>query len=266
MTTAGDPWRAQCCRLCGSTLSVLQKLGGDVCGRLDCRRAAAREQALRRRDAELAARRDSAARRWQEPLAAAAKVVWLERHETELVPVSRTARQAQRVHLARLAAEVAANPAAPEGPPIDEGGDSPLAGALCGFCGGRCCRYGAASHAFVTPELLRRWLARHPGQAPADAAAAYLALLPRQHVARSCLHHGRRGCTLPAAMRSDICNRYACDGLRELQDAGAPAAMVAAMQRDATLGDAALLQPAGFRRLPRLSARRAARPVPATRR
>lgn len=266
MTPAGHPWRPQRCRLCGDTLSVLQKLGGDVCNGLDCRRVAAREQALRVRDAELAARRDSAARRWQAPLAASAPVIWLERHETELVPVARTARLAQRAHLLRLAAEVAAQPAAAAETPVDDGGETPLAGALCGFCGGRCCRYGATSHAFVTAELLRRWLARHPGQTAADAAAAYLALLPRQHVARSCLHHGRQGCTLPAVMRSDICNRYACDGLRELQDAGAPAAMVAAMQRDATLGDTALLQPTGFRRLPRLSARRAARPAPATRR
>jgi hypothetical protein len=263
MTTAGDHWRPQACRLCGSSLGVLQKLGGDICSGLDCRRAAAREQALRVRDAELAARRASAARRWQAPLAATARVIWLERHETELVPVSRAARQAQQAHLTRLAAEVTANPAAPEGPPIDDDSATPLAGALCGFCGGRCCRYGATSHAFITPELLRRWLARHPGRTPDDAAAAYLGLLPRQHVARSCLHHGRQGCTLPAAMRSDICNRYACDGLRELQAAGAPEALVAAMQRDATLGDAALLRPEGFRRL---SARRAAPPAPATRR
>jgi hypothetical protein len=57
-------------------------------------------------------------------------------------------------------------------------------------------------------------------------------------------------------MRSDICNRYACDTLRAVQDhAGAPAVLVA-MQRDDTLGAVALLQPDGFRRLPRQRAAR----------
>jgi len=257
MNGAASRWQPLACRLCSAELTPLQRLRGDVCRRLDCQRLAAREQALRQRDATLAARRSHASRRWKTPAVAEAPVVWLERHETELVPLPTAVRQAQQAHLQRLAAaladDLAAEPSAAPAPtaPILPDDSTPLAGALCAFCGGRCCRYGAASHAFVTAELLRRWLARHPGQTAADAAAAYLALLPRQHVARSCVHHGRQGCTLPAAMRSDICNRYACDTLRALQDAGEPDAMVVAMQRDTTLDQAALLRAEGFRRLPR---------------
>lgn len=251
MEHAASRWQPQACRLCSAELTPLQRLRGDVCQRLDCQRLTAREQAAKQRDATLAARRRHASRRWRTAAVAEAPVLWLERHETEMVPLPAAVRQAQHAHLQRLAAEVDAEPQPPAAAPTLPDDSTPLAGALCGFCGGRCCRYGAGSHAFITTELLRRWLASHPGQTAADAAAAYLALLPRQHVARSCPHHGRQGCTLPAAMRSDICNRYACDTLRGLQDAGEPAAVVVAMQRDATLGDAALLQGEGFRKLPR---------------
>ena len=256
---AATRWQARPCRLCGTTLTPLQRLRGVVCQSMDCQRQAVREGALRRRDALLGRRRAAAGRAWQATAVTEAPVVWLERHETELVPLAPALREAQRAHLEHLAAEVAANPGPPSEPspaPAPARDGASLDASLCAFCGGRCCRHGADKHAFITAELLRRWLARHPGRGPADAAAAYLALLPRRHVARSCVHHGRDGCTLPAQMRSDICNGYACDTLRAVQDAGSPAALVAAMQRDATLGDAALLQPDGFRRLPRRPAER----------
>lgn len=251
------PDMAALCRLCQAPLTPLQHLRGDVCAAARCRLAAARERARARRDADLGERRAAAARLWQDGTAQQAPVVWLERHETRLVPLPAAMRRAQAAHLARLSSRLPAateDPAATstEPPPPD---DTPLAAALCTFCAGRCCRYGAATHGFVSAELLRRWLKRHPQATPADAAAAYLQRLPRQHVEGSCPYHGRSGCTLPQAMRSDICNRYACDALRTLQDHPQHAAVVAAMDRAETLGPVALLRREGHRVLRQRRAR-----------
>ncbi len=252
MNEAAVRWQPRSCRVCRAALGALQRLHGDVCQRLDCRRRATMELALQQRDATLTARRAHAARRWQAPEVADVAVVWLAHHETRLVPLPAGARRAQHEHLARLAAEVSAAPGPPAGMPLaPPAAGAALAAPLCTFCAGRCCRHGASDHAFITTELLRRWLVRHPGCSAEDAAAAYRDRLPRQHVEGSCVHHGRQGCTLPAEMRSDICNRYACDTLRAVQVAGAPDALVVAMQRDATLGDAVLLRAEGARRLPR---------------
>lgn len=254
------------CRLCHAPLTPLQQMRSDVCSSARCRLSAARERARSRRDEDLADRRAVAARRWQDDGIQHAPVVWLERHETRLVPLPAAMRRAQAEHLAKLAAQLAAQPPAapgdgPAGASDDPGeplppDDTALAPALCAFCGGRCCRYGAATHGFVTAGLLRRWLQRHPQATPADAAAAYLQRLPRHHVQGSCPHHGRHGCTLPHEMRSDICNRYACDALRRLQDHPEFTSAVAAMDRAEALGPVALLRPEGARVLPRAPRRR----------
>lgn len=249
--TAPQPLFQRRCRMCHQPLTALQQRRGDLCDTLDCRRKAAAQAARRASETTLAARRDSAARHWDAPALAEAPVFWMERHATRLVPLPAALRQRQREHLQQLVQQLGAEPGPPAHLPELPDASTPLAGALCAFCSGRCCRYGAGSHGFVSTELLRRWLAQHPGSTPEQAAAAYLERLPSHHVEFSCVHHGRQGCTLPAEMRSDICNRYACDTLRQLQDAEGCDNALAAMQRDAVLADAAWLQPAGFRRLPR---------------
>jgi hypothetical protein len=258
MPSSVDRWQARPCRLCGAALTPLERLQGDVCRRIDCRRQATRERALLKRDALLARRRAAARLAWQEPTVTEAPVVWLERHEAGLVPLAPAHREAHRGYLEGLVPELDAKDPMPPGTLLPKSADesTPLGRSLCAFCAGRCCRYGADRHAFITAELLGRWLARHPGSAPADAVAAYFALLPRRHVAGSCVHHGRDGCTLPAPMRSDVCNRYACNALRAVQDAGDAPALVAAMEQHETLGEAALLWPGGFRKLPRRPAER----------
>lgn len=250
------------CRLCSRPLSPLQVIRGDVCDAAACRLAAARERGRARRDDELARRRASAGRRWHDPAAQAAPLVWIEAHATRLVRVSAPARREQAAHLARLAAGLDGVPAEAPAPgsvdktlqaPADADPDpqTALGPALCAFCGGRCCRYGAGSHAFIGAEQLQRWRRAHPGTSAADAAAAYLERLPHRHVEGSCLHHGSAGCTLPPAMRSDICNRYACTGLRTLQDHPEQRQVVVAMDRAETLGAVALVGPDGARRMPR---------------
>ncbi|MDP1534325.1 MAG: hypothetical protein Q8N44_18735 [Rubrivivax sp.] len=244
------------CRFCGATLNALERLRGDACDSLHCRGSAGHETALAQRDADLARQRASAARRWHNKAVLQAPVVWLEKHEVQLARVSAAQRQAQQAHVDAAATRCseAGEATRPGAAPAEPTSDTPLAGALCAFCAGRCCRHGAASQAFVTTELLQRWLDRHPGRTPADAAAQYTGRLPAWHVKGSCLHHGRSGCTLPSELRSDICNRYACSALRQLEDrasAGADTPVLAAMQRIDTLGDVALLGPQGGRRLPR---------------
>jgi hypothetical protein len=191
--------RPAACRFCGGALSALDRHRG-WCGATACRFKAGRERSLQRRDAEIARRRRRAG------VPAEVPVLWIEAHGTKLVPLPAHLRESYARHLAALAA--APLPETPPPPPPVEG-TSEL-GRTCAFCRGRCCRYGAGRQAFVTGALLRRWLEAHPGATPAEAAADYLRRLPARHVEHSCLHHGAQGCTLPAGMRSDICNQYLC--------------------------------------------------------
>jgi hypothetical protein len=239
------------CRFCGQPLQPPERLRGSVCRRLPCAMAAGRERVVDLRDADLARRRRRDTRHGQAPGLAEAPVVWLQNHGTRLVPLPEAERDKQARHLQGLVAELArARVAAAEDPP--PAASEPLTEGLCTFCRGRCCRYGRGRHAFITAALLQRWLRHHPGAQPADAAADYLARLPQRHVENSCLHHGPAGCTLPREMRSEICNRYACDGLvsAELQvNEGAPHGLVAAMEGGAGVARAAWVQPGATRRL-----------------
>jgi hypothetical protein len=226
---------------------------GRHCGSLDCQRTAARQAWLQRRDTTLARQQDSAAQRWQQPQLRDSAVLWLVAHEA---PLARLPAERRRAHLAHLQSMVVALRAEPAPPPTtpnrpEPAPSHPLAGALCAFCAGRCCRHGAASHAFVTTELLQRWLLQHPGQTAATAAAAYAARLPAWHAQGSCVYHGRQGCTLPAEWRADICNQHACDTLQRLQTHDNHRTAVVAMQTEHRLLDAVWLRPEGPRRLPR---------------
>lgn len=85
---------------------------------------------------------------------------------------------------------------------------------MCGFCRGWCCRHGGQRHAFIDLTLLKRRQARHGGSI-ADAAAHYLAAVPKRHVQQSCLYATAEGCVLPRDERAPTCNSYACSGLVE---------------------------------------------------
>ncbi|MDE2397958.1 MAG: hypothetical protein KGM91_21195 [Burkholderiales bacterium] len=239
------------CRRCGAPLGPLQRLRGEACEALDCRRAEVDERLAREREAALQARLRRRTRHESTPALTTAPVIWLQPNRNRLIDI-RTAERArylaQLERVAALAAPEAAEPAADAKPPSD----SAIRGRLCAFCAGRCCRYGLAQHAFIDRALLQRWVERHPGSTAQDAAAAYAAQLPRRHVEASCLHHGRDGCTLPRGMRSDICNRFACAGLAGLEQtvaADAPATVVAAMAEGQRLLRVAALDEAGARPL-----------------
>lgn len=87
---------------------------------------------------------------------------------------------------------------------------------LCGLCGGGCCTQGA-DHAYLSADTLRRVMAQQPGLSSEALVADYLARLPAASKDGSCINHTAHGCALPASLRSDICNNYACEALARLQ-------------------------------------------------
>jgi hypothetical protein len=116
--------------------------------------------------------------------------------------------------------DAVADPDGPTGdPPYPEASASPgdaLARAACASCRGLCCKHGEP-HAFIRPATLRRYLKVHPAETPERALETYLSYIPAESTAGSCIYHGRQGCTLPRALRSDVCNRFICDDLERLQ-------------------------------------------------
>lgn len=134
-----------------------------------------------------------------------------------------------------------------------------LPGLLCALCGGGCCTRGA-DHAYLSPPTLRRFMDAQPQLSATEVVAAYVARMPAAPRIGSCINHTRTGCSLPRAMRSDICNDFACTALRQLE--GAPAAQVVLVvrrtqdlwQRDRTdldnaVNGAAVLRETGVRRV-----------------
>jgi hypothetical protein len=256
------------CRHCGAALTTLQRLRGEHRDRVDCRRRAAAARLRAQREADLAATRAAAARRDATDAATHAPVVWLMQNSARLVPLPVARRRAHHEYLESLAAAIDSGVDEGTGmaalPPEATSPGARLGASLCGFCAGRCCRHGAIRNAFISDEVLRRWLAEHPGSRADDAVAQYMALLPRRHVEDSCAYHGREGCTLPRALRADICNRFACEPLVQVQHAvaGEPpqSTLLAAMESNSfRISRVALLQADGFRRVPLKRSRKRAR-------
>jgi len=129
-------------------------------------------------------------------------------------------RERYRAHLLGMAEAAAALPA---GPPAAQDASnaaaaSSLPGQLCALCGGGCCTRGG-EHAYLGAPTLRRYLDAHPDVSTDEVVAAYLERVPPRPQSGSCINHTRQGCSLPREMRSDTCNRYACESLARLQAA-----------------------------------------------
>ncbi len=251
---------APACRHCGAPLDALQAARGEACARPACRHRRDllhEHQARRRLTGQL---RLGLADRLGQSTAAALSVSWIVPHDATLVELPADARASLKARLLQLAQDDgAALPAADADcgvPAADADCGVPAADADCGVpaadagCGGRCCRHGRAANAFLEAGHLRRWQRQHPGRSLQDAAAAYLDRLPAHHVEDSCLYHGAQGCTLGRDWRSDICNRFACDGLQQLHQDGAAPARVFAMRAQGRVTRMALCTPAGLQVLP----------------
>ncbi len=244
------------CRRCGAPLSALQRLRGDVCDAMDCRRRAIDDLRRAERTAALADAVQKAADDGSEPGLRNAPVIWLSDHDTRLVDATDAERAAQREYLRSLEAAADSDPDSDDargnrGDRTDAATPT-IAHRLCAFCAGRCCRSGADHHAWLGADDLRRWLRHHVGRTWADAVDAYLRRIPDRHVAGSCLHHGEHGCTLPRELRSRTCNAYACDALAELRRLAAAepgVRVVAAVVKSHRLHGAAMVSADGTRAL-----------------
>src|SRR5438093_1598470 len=88
----------------------------------------------------------------------------------------------------------------------------------CPTCRGFCCALGG-TRAFLDVDTIRNFMAEHPGITAEETLASFMAQLPRRSFQNSCVFHGETGCALPQEMRSDVCKKYYCGGLKEFRQA-----------------------------------------------
>jgi hypothetical protein len=100
-------------------------------------------------------------------------------------------------------------------PPQPDGFGAEVVRTVCALCRGHCCK-GGGTHAYLDETTLARVRAARP---EADARAImrlYASAVAPEAFEDSCVFHGRDGCTLPRTLRSDLCNSYHCNGLRDI--------------------------------------------------
>jgi hypothetical protein len=245
---AGDVGARPGCRLCGRPLSALERVRGDLCDAMDCRRHAADAIAGARRRADIEAVRAAAT-----PALADAAIVWLTYHDaTFAAPLAIDVAQL-REHLTALEHDPSLPQPADDAQPSAGSAPEAIGGHLCALCRGRCCRMGLHCHAFLRAEQLRDWLAGRPDATWTDAVDHYLGFVAPQHLDQSCLFHGAQGCTLARERRSAICNDYACETLgqvRRIAAAEPDAAVVVGIVRSHALASATAVSAQGSRPLP----------------
>jgi hypothetical protein len=112
----------------------------------------------------------------------------------------------------------------------------------CALCGGWCCRNGS-NDAFLDEGTLARVAGERPHLDTEAVLKLYTEKVPEVGFERSCIFHGKQGCTLDRALRSDVCNAYFCGGLLAYtQRAGeATATVIIAGEADKTRTSPVLL-------------------------
>ncbi|SEA14844.1 hypothetical protein [Rubrimonas cliftonensis] len=245
---AAKGWRPTPCPACGSPLDIGAPESACVAGR--CRaseREAAAAAVVAKAEAERLRSRAGALEAAGAEVAAALAAVGVSPEDALVTdapffdPGIVTARPDQRAaFLAHLDAIVAEGFAAAPAPASDaarlkgEAEEAPALTAACAVCRGRCCRLGAASHAFLSADEIARARRDRPQDDAEAVKRRYLDLLPDDPVEGSCLYHGPMGCTLPRAMRADICNDFHCTEQRTIarEMAERPRRAVAVVSRD----------------------------------
>ena len=261
----------QICSVCGRALSPAQ-YGLRTCASPACMVAATKES-IRRDEEEQRRRavREAKVLALRDQLAGAAnveeretyRVIHIPRVRLQATKPSEQRRLAFRDFLNRLISKLGVDDS---GPKAEEAGSdsrvkpdaAPNTEALavlntaCGLCQGYCCQSGG-QHAYLSVETIRRYMSRNPDLHPGDVLDAYLACVGELSMEGSCLFHGPVGCGLSREMRSDICNRFYCGGLKEFQNGLAPEGPVrvflAAAQGD-TVKDAVFCDENGSRTVP----------------
>ncbi|MDR3538369.1 MAG: hypothetical protein P4L71_17875 [Acetobacteraceae bacterium] len=128
-----------------------------------------------------------------------------------------------------------------------EGFAAEVVRAGCALCQGACCR-GGGTHAYLDERTMARVRAERP---EADARAIlrlYTEAVAPLGFVDSCLFHGPAGCTLPQPLRSELCNRYYCNGLHDfLKEKDEPETVCIVARRGAAIGGRVVLSrlPAG---------------------
>jgi hypothetical protein len=89
-----------------------------------------------------------------------------------------------------------------------------VARGACALCGGYCCK-GGAEHAYLDERDMARVRQARPGLEARAVIRLYMERVPAEGYAGSCVFHGRQGCTLDRSLRSDVCNSYFCNELRD---------------------------------------------------
>jgi hypothetical protein len=260
---------ATLCRICGVPLDPAALRFADHCGSGSCRARAALEAdrpALERKVAELLAvqravradlesRRGAALTAARDRLAASLGILEARSYELAVVPSNDRAlaplpaerRSACEERLRALVRDIAEPEPEPEPVALPDVPVTVQRGA-CAMCRGHCCGAGG-EHAFLSVRDLRRVLDGHPELTAEDLPSLYLSRLPAVSSAGSCVFHAAQGCALPRELRSAVCNRYLCEGLRELGHAlerTARAGAFVASFREAELVEGAFLgEPAG---------------------
>jgi len=87
---------------------------------------------------------------------------------------------------------------------------------LCGICRGGCCMEGG-DYAYVSSVMLRRQLDADPELTSDELLARYIGCIPDLAIEGGCINQGETGCGLPRGMRSDVCNHFLCEPVREHQ-------------------------------------------------
>ena len=205
------------CRHCGKPLDMHTRLTGGVhCRSAACLHAAFLVKVARLKAVLVQQAPAEAAAQLLSGRPAPAAVVWLEPCDTELQPVTEDDRTRLAAYLEKVVAEnIAIDHDRLAAPSADD--SSPQSARLCGHCAGRCCQHGAGWNAFIDVTLLQDWQAGQPERSLDEAAQAYLAMLPAEHVRGACLYQTATGCAMPRERRAWICNGFACEPLQQLQ-------------------------------------------------
>ncbi|MEP6833677.1 MAG: hypothetical protein ABJB74_09790 [Gemmatimonas sp.] len=102
-------------------------------------------------------------------------------------------------------------PVEPEIPEVNA-----VVGAACGQCRGSCCTTGY-NHAFITSRTVFVHLADNPRQSADEVIATYESYVPERTLDPGCVYQQETGCALPRDLRSDTCNWFFCEGIKDFQ-------------------------------------------------
>ncbi|MFH0726789.1 MAG: hypothetical protein V2B19_10635 [Pseudomonadota bacterium] len=210
-------WLHDHCGVCGALLTPLERFSGGICGNWRCRAAKLSEALVAHRLEAAGALRIS------DPETYVPVVVPY--RPRSIVRLSDERRTGFLNFIEKIISKAFQDGEALSEPVPDDDNVAPplqrvaLAEAaavmVCAACAGVCCRHGGYSHAFLTPEFLRRLRSTRPDLTPEAVEAAYTTHLPETHLEGACVYQTLTGCALPRGLRAPICNGYQCRGLKE---------------------------------------------------